>query len=221
TGGFFCSLFFLVDIRACGLFFPQYGQRHSFRQTFLRLLLPDDRSSGVNRNACQRGAYRKPANLVRGQFHAGTRNVEAGQAPVEWGHPVKEVAFRTTEAWMSRLYRKAASLIPLYDGTGSKGRRTFAADFVKTVAFPGVFIIELHDELPGIVMSASRALVVDSLSIGKNRSPVLVELWRMSIDHVIEKCSRDHLTDWWTAGHINHRTVFYDTRDADSSGGIR
>src|SRR5690242_21098047 len=88
-----------------------------------------------------------------------------GQAVVERRHVVPEIPFGAADAWMAGTDRPARARVPHEDRTGRERLRSFASDFVEAVAFARAFVVKRTHELPGVVVRALGALIVDAILV--------------------------------------------------------
>src|SRR4051794_22411954 len=79
--------------------------------------------------------------------------LDVGQAVIERA-VVPEAVFGAADAAMAGLDREGHAAVPSCGRAGIVGRRTLAAHLVEAIAFLGLLVVPLLDELAGVEMGA-------------------------------------------------------------------
>src|SRR6266498_3222516 len=106
-------------------------------------------------------------------LHAEARN--STQVPVEGGHLVPEVRLGAADAGMAAADRPVRFFVPADVGAVLVGDGTLAAHLVEAVAGAVSVVAPVLDVLSGVVMRSPLAVVVDRLSVGKERAAVVID----------------------------------------------
>ena len=132
-----------------------------------------DLADTMHRRRCRREAGQAEPDRVdpAADIEAG----DVGEPLIERRHRVPEIRLGATDAGMTTSDRPVGTFVPPHDRTVLRRCRPFASHLVKAVAVAMRLVAPGFHVLPGIEMRAPLAIVVDSLAVGEQRTPVLIE----------------------------------------------
>src|SRR6266568_2128616 len=111
------------------------------------------------------------ANFFSGRFNAKAADVR--QRLIERRHGIPEAGLRAADTAMPDADGPVRAIVPLDGRAVIVSGRAFAPHLVETPALPVPFITPLLHKLAGIVVRTARAIIVNAVAVGKQRSPQL------------------------------------------------
>ena len=174
--------------------------------------------------AMDRGAHsgdpnKTPTNLLRRGFN--TQAFHIRQGGVKRREPIKKVLLCASNTRVTSTNGPPRFHIPLNDGTRTEGGGTLAPHLIQAPAAAGTGIIKGAHELPGVEMRAARAGIVNALVVGEQWAPFRIHFRRGIVGENVGDGGRDHLTDRWAPGNVDHWFVFDDLIHSHCARGIR
>jgi hypothetical protein len=131
--------------------------------------------SGVNSDSSSGNTKDGFTDLVGTRYNTATWDIYHWQSFVEWSHGIPEIRLGTTDTAVSDTDRPNTDVIETDCGTVGKGLRSFAADLVEAVTELMIPIAELFNKATFIKMSPTFTMVMNSSTIGKERTVQVIE----------------------------------------------
>ena len=144
------------------------------------------------------------ANLVGVGFHA--KHIEFGNSVIERAL-VPEGFLGTADATMTGLDGEGNPVIPFDCRASIVGGGSFAAHFIKAIAFAGGLVIPLLDKLAGIEMRSSITFVVDALTVEHFRTALSVKVGKLVEGQHIGDDRRHDFGDGRATGDFDDQLV--------------
>src|SRR6266487_4879619 len=130
-------------------------------------------------------------NDAKTDFFSGRFNAKAAyvrQRLIERRHGIPEAGLRAADTAMPDADGPVRAIVPLDARAVIVGRGPFAPHLVEAPALLVTFITPLLHKLTGIVVRAARAIIVNAVAVGKQRSPQVISRWQLFEGQIVHKC---------------------------------